>query len=121
MTERAGTYDLYQQGRERLEQGQPAAAAEVLELAVEQEPSKASLREALARAYFATGRVSGAREQFERALEIDPSDDYAHFGVGRCYERQGRYSGAARHYKLAYALSPRADYAEALERIAKRV
>lgn len=116
----SGAYDLYRQGLERLQQGQAAAAAEVLELAVEQEPEKASLHEALGRAYFAAARVTSAREQFERALAVNPSDDYAHFGVGLCYERQGRLPDAAKHYKLAVALSPRDDYAVALARVLER-
>lgn len=122
MSERATpwVYDLYQQGRERLQHGNPAAAAEVLELAVEHEPEQASLHEALGRAYFASARVNLAREQFERALELSPTDDYAHFGVGRCWERQGRLAEAAKYYKLAWALAPRDDYAAALARVADR-
>jgi Tfp pilus assembly protein PilF len=120
MSERAGTYDLYQRGVERLEQGNPAAAAELLELAIEQEPDKASLHEALGRAYFAAGRTEPAKAQFEAALVRDPTDDYAHFGVGRCFERQGRFAEAAKHYKLAVALAPRDDYAAALARVSER-
>jgi len=113
-------YDLYRQGCEKLEEGNAAAAAEVLELAVEREPQKASLQEALGRAYFAAGRIARARSQFERALALDPTDDYAHFGIGRCFEREGRWSEAAKFYKLACALSPRPDYASALARVRPR-
>ena len=114
-------YALYEQGRARLDGGNFGGAAEVLELAIEHEPTKASLHEALGRAYFASARVSAAREEFERAVEINPSDDYAHFGVGRCYERQGRLPEAAKHYKLACALSDRADYRTALTRVQDRL
>lgn len=110
-------YALYEQGCARLDGGQFSAAAEVLELAVEREPSKASLHEALGRAYFASARVEQARGEFQRAVDLNPSDDYAHFGVGRCYERQGRWSDAAKHYKLACALAPRPDYRSALDRV----
>jgi len=110
-------YDLYRQGCERLEGGNPAGAAEVLELAVAHEPQKASLQEALGRAYFAAGRIARARSQFERALALSPTDDYAHFGIGRCFEREGRRAEAAKFYKLACALSPRPDYADALARV----
>lgn len=113
-------YHLYQDGRSRLERGDPRGAAEVLELAVEHEPTKASLHETLARAYFATARVRRAREAFERALELDPSDAYAHFGAGRCHEREGRLADAAKHYKLACALSPRVEYHERLARLGGR-
>jgi Tfp pilus assembly protein PilF len=114
-------YELYQQGRSRLARGEPGAAAEVLELAVEEEPSSASLHETLGRAYFASARVRKARAEFERALELDPTDAYAHFGVGRCHEREGALSSAAKHYKLACALNGRAEYASALRRVLARL
>ncbi len=114
-------YSLYEQGCQRLDGGNPAGAAEVLELAIEHEPSKASLHEALGRAYFASSRIEQARGEFEQAVEINPSDDYAHFGVGRCYERQGRLAEAAKHFKLACALSGRADYRTALNRVLSRL
>ncbi len=110
-------YHLYQQGRERLEGGDPRGAAEVLELAVEREPEKASLHETLARAYFATARIGPALEAFGRALDLDPTDAYAHFCVGRCYEREGRVHEAVKHYRLACALSPREVYHERLARL----
>jgi tetratricopeptide (TPR) repeat protein len=114
-------YALYEQGRQRLAGGNPQAAAEILELAIQREPAKASLHEALGRAYFASSRVDQARDEFLRAVEINPSDDYAHFGVGRCFERQGRLAAAAKHYKLACALSDRHDYRAALDRVLERL
>jgi tetratricopeptide (TPR) repeat protein len=114
-------YALYQQGRVRLHEGNAHGAVEILELAVEREPGKASLHETLGRAYFATSRLDRARASFEQALDIDPSDDYAHFGVGRCYERQGQWPAAAKHYKLACALGDREDYQSALDRVLARI
>lgn len=114
-------YALYQHARSRLADGNPRAAAEVLELAVQEEPRKASLHETLGRAYFASARVDRARAAFEQALDIDPSDPYAHFGVGRCHERQGRLSEAAKHFKLACALADRDHYRDALARVLGRL
>lgn len=114
-------YSLYEQGCQRLDGGNPAGAAEVLELAIEHEPTKASLHEILGRAYFASARIDQARSEFERAVEINPSDDYAHFGIGRCYERQGRVAQAAKHFKLACALADRVDYRRALRRVLGRM
>jgi Flp pilus assembly protein TadD len=114
-------WSLYEQGQARLQGGEPAAAAEVLELAVEREPHKASLREALGRAYYAASRVEPARAQFQSALDLNPSDDYAHFGLGCCLERQGRLPDAAKHFKLAVALSDRAEYRQALGRVLSRL
>ena len=114
-------YALYQHAQSRLAGGNAKGAAEVLELAVEQEPGKASLHEMLGRAYFASSRVGMARAEFERALEKDPSDAYAHFGVGRCHERQGNLAEAAKHFKLACALADRHHYQEALSRVLERL
>jgi Tfp pilus assembly protein PilF len=115
------TYTLYRQGLSRLDAGNPGAAAEVLELAVERAPEKASLQEALGRAYFAAARVTAARDAFERALALDPTDDYAHFGIGRCFEREAKLSAAAKFYRLACALAPRGDYRNALARVERRL
>ena len=112
---------LYQQGRQRLERGNPRGAAEVLELAVEHEPEQASLHETLGRAYFATARPRLARGAFQRAVALDPSDSYAHFGIGRCFEQEGHLAEAIKHYKLACALSDRPDYHRALARARQRL
>lgn len=117
----AEVYALFQDGKQQLECGNPRGAAEVLELAVAYEPEKGSLREALARAYFASARPEMARGEFERALELDPKDDYAHFGVGRCLERQGHLRRAAGHYKLACALADQPMYQRALRRVEARL
>lgn len=114
-------YALFQHGKQALADGNARSAAEVLELAVEEEPEKGSLREALARAYFASERPAQARGEFERALELDPKDDYAHFGVGRCLEREGHLQRAAGHYKLACALADQPMYRRALERVEARL
>jgi Tfp pilus assembly protein PilF len=115
------TYHLYEQGLRQLADGDPRAAAETLERAVEQEPAKASLHETLGRAYFASSRVQPARAEFERAVQIDPTNAYAHFGMGRCYERQGRLVDAAKHYKIACALTDDPAYQAALDRVQRRL
>lgn len=114
-------YDLYQEGCRRLDSGDAAGAIEPLERAVALEPHKASLREALARACFATSRIRRARREFEHALDLDPSNAFAHYGLGRTYERQGRLQQAGKHFKLASALSPRPTYQQAADRIARRI
>jgi Flp pilus assembly protein TadD len=93
-------------------------AALVLEQARELEPDKASIREALARAYFSSGRPALARTEFEAALDIEPTNDYAHFGLALCLERTGKISEARGHAKLAVVMRPDDEnYRHALERI----
>ena len=115
---RESTYALWRRGCALLQQNHNHQAAVVLERARAQEPGKASIREALARAYYAVGRPDAAREEFEAALDIDPANDYAHFGLALCLERTGEIATARGHAKLAVVMRPEdQNYRRALERI----
>jgi len=105
------TYDLFQQGKAHLNNGNPAQATVALEKAKRREPEKASIREALGIAYFRIHRYEEAESEFRKMLELAPVDDYAHYALGRCLEKQGRQAEANGHYKLASSLRPgQADY-----------
>ena len=81
------------------------------------EPEKGSIREALARAYFRSGRFAAAEDEFRAALDIEPVNDYAHFGVGLCRLRAGDQRGARGHLRQATVMRPdNADYRAALYR-----
>ena len=113
-------YDAFQEGNRLLASQNPHAAVIALEHARDLEPDKGSVREALARAYYRTGRFSQARDEFERVVEIEPVNDYAHFGLGLCLLRRGDRLGARRHLKLAVAMRPdHEDYRAALARVAE--
>lgn len=99
-------YTLYLQGRELLEAGHPAQAAVVLERALQLEPEKASVREALGRAYFNYGQFRQAEEHFKVAVYLHPTDDFAHYCLALCYSRGGRLISAIRHIKIARAMNP---------------
>jgi Tfp pilus assembly protein PilF len=114
------TYALFQRGSALLATRRYPQAATLLERARDDEPGKASIREALARAYYGSGRHDAAREEFEAALEIEPSNDYAHFGLALCLERTGELASARAHAKLAVVMRPELDdYRRALARIAR--
>lgn len=106
----------FQEGSHLLATANPHAAATVLERVRDLEPTKGSVREALARAYYATGRVADAAAEFAAAVEIDPVNDYAHFGLGLCRLRVGDRAGARRHLRLAVAMRPDPEYRRALDR-----
>ena len=104
-------YELYQRGSQLLEGGDFHAAAISLEQARDYEPDKTSIREALGRAYFRSGRYAKAGEEFAAVVERAPVNDFAHFCLGRALELTGRRSEARRHLALAACLRPdRADY-----------
>ena len=105
-------YQLLQRGLELLRDGHPAQAALVLERAVQHEPGKGSILEALGRACFEAGRYPYAAASFEEALEADPTNDYAHYCLGLCYLKLKRKAEAGGQFKLAWFLRPREEYRE---------
>jgi tetratricopeptide (TPR) repeat protein len=108
----------YTTGMELLDNGSPAAAAQVLQRAAIAEPTSRSVREALARAQFDTGRYAEAADNFRVIVEASPSDDYAHFGLGLALSRVGAHEKAAEYLALAAAMRPdRMPYTEALRQV----
>jgi Flp pilus assembly protein TadD len=104
-------YDLFMRGSQLLEHGDFSAAAIPLEKARELEPEKSSIREALGRAYFRTGRYEAAADEFQAVVDRHPVNDFAHFCLGRSLENSGRRKEARKHLALAASLRPeRADY-----------
>jgi Flp pilus assembly protein TadD len=111
-------YDLYARGRALLRDGHPHQAAMLLGRAKLIEPDKASIREALGRALFLSGRWRRARREFAKVVQLNPSDDYAHFALAMACERTGEPARARGHAKLAAALRPgTADYERILRRL----
>src|SRR5919106_6317719 len=104
--DRPDVYDLFRRGSELLESGDYSAAAIPLEQASRIEPDKTSIREALGRAYFRSGRYERASEEFAAVVERAPVNDYAHFCLGRSLEKSGRAAEAHRHLALACNLRP---------------
>ena len=116
--ERESAYELFQRGSRLLEEDHPGAAAVLLERALRLEPGKASILEALGRAYFNQGKPDLAAERFEAIVEADPLAHYAHFGLGLAAKRLGDRSVAARHLRMATVLAPdNEDYRRALRRL----
>ena len=116
--DRETAYELLQRGHDLLTQRHFAQAAVVLERADRDEPRKASILEALGRAYYNSGQHERSRATFEQLLEIDPSAHYAHFALGQSLKQLGQRDAARTHLRLAVALSPSSDvYAAALDRL----
>lgn len=118
LDERETAYELLQRGHDLLTQRHFAQAAVVLERADRDEPGKASILEALGRAYYNSGQHERSRATFEQLLEIDPSGHYAHFALGQSLKQLGQRDAARTHLRLAVALSPTSEiYAGALARL----
>ena len=108
-------YDWYRRGMRLLEGGHAGAAAELLSHARDRVPESASVREALARALFDSGRHAEAAAAFGELVETNPGDDYARFGLGLSLVRLDRFTDAVEQLALAVAMRPdRAEYTSAL-------
>ncbi len=111
-------YTAFSEGMRLLAHDNAHAAVIALEKARALEPAKGSVREALARAYFRTGRFRAAEDEFVAALEIEPVNDYAQYGIGLCRLRAGDRTRARGHLRLATVMRPdNADYRAALEQV----
>jgi len=111
-------YDLFSRGVRLLREGHPHQAALVLSRAKLLEPEKGSIREALGRALFMSGRAARARREFAKAVQIDPANDYAHYALALACERTGERGRALGHLKIALAMRPGVgDYERALDRL----
>jgi Flp pilus assembly protein TadD len=110
-TERESTFTLYRRGVELLADEDFEQATVPLEQAAGQAPEKASVREALGRAYFRLGRFAAAAVEFSAVVESHQVDDYAHFCLGRALSKTGETERARHHLALASNLQPeRGDY-----------
>ena len=107
----AELYDLFQRGMDLLEAGDFNAATIPLAKARDLDPEKASIREALGRAYFHSGRFAQAAVEFRAVVEAHQVNDYAHFCLGRALSKTGETEQARHHLALASNLRPeRGDY-----------
>ena len=121
-SERDSAYDLFQRGSRLLAEHHAAAAAIVLERCLALEPGKASILEALGRAYYEQGDHARAARRFEAIVDDNPLADYAHFGLGLAQIRLGEATAARRHLRMAAFLKPENDdYRRALRRAERAV
>lgn len=105
------TFTLYRRGIELLADEDFEQAAVPLEAAAARAPEKSSIREALGRAYFRTGRFAAAAVEFTAVVESHQVNDYAHFCLGRALAKTGQTERARHHLALASNLRPeRRDY-----------
>ena len=104
-------YEHFREGQKRLRRGMTAQATVPLEKAKKLEPEKASISEALGRAYFRSSHFDKAREEFEAVVERAPTNDYALFCLGRSLMKLGRVAEARKPLTLAATMNPaRRDY-----------
>lgn len=111
-----GPFEWLRRGLDLLEHGDAGAAAVLLEHAAAREPDSSSVCEALARAYYDSGRFERAATCFTRLLTLVPTSDYGHFGLGLALTRLDRFELAIEHLAMAAAMRPdRPEYVDRLK------
>ncbi len=100
MDDGVSAYEAFRNGTWLLEVREYRQAVIALERAKALEPDKASIREALGRAYLASRSYRRAADEFGAAVDLQPTDGYAHYGLARSLSRLGDPL-ARKHYKLA--------------------
>jgi tetratricopeptide (TPR) repeat protein len=109
--------DAYRQAWLLLEEREPRRAIELLDPALDAEPTSASLRTLRAWAYFQSAQLQRAESDLSALVEGCPTDVWARFALGRVLERQSRYADALPHLRLAAAMKLHEDYREAVRRV----
>ena len=102
-------YDLFCRGSDLLASGDHQAAIVALSRARNLMDDKASIREALGRAYFGAQRYQEAAAEFEALVALAPTNDFGLFCLGRSLQLLGRHEDACHPLALACSLRPERD------------
>ncbi|QYJ05411.1 tetratricopeptide repeat protein [Nocardioides panacisoli] len=95
----------YRTAHDLLTRRAPREALELLEPALEQEPTNKGLRALRAWAYMQRAQVAKAEAELSALVEDDPSDTWARHALGRALERQSKHRDALPHLRMAAAMS----------------
>jgi Flp pilus assembly protein TadD len=107
--------DWYRRAVDLLDSRNDAAAAVLLERALQAEPASPALQEAMGRARFGSRQYAESADLFGSLVERDPTDHYARYGLGLALSRLGRQEDALEHLAVAVAMRPsRGEYDDAL-------
>ncbi len=113
--------DAYQQAWSLIEASAPLKAIEILDPAIEVEPTSASLRTLRAWAYFKSAQLHRAEADLVVLVEESPTDVWARFALGRVLERQSRYADALPHLRLAAVMSGDVEHEATVLRVERRL
>ncbi len=114
----------YRTAHDLLGRRAPREALEVLEPALEEEPTNRGLRSLRAWAYLMRAQLQKAHDELRSLVDEDPSDAWTRHALGRSLERQAKYDEALPHLRLAAAMTgdPEHEYdVLRVERLAGKV
>jgi tetratricopeptide (TPR) repeat protein len=113
--------DAYQQAWGLIEASAPLKAIEILDPAIEVEPTSTSLRTLRAWAYFKSAQLHRAEADLVVLVEESPTDVWARFALGRVLERQSKYAAALPHLRLAAVMSGDVEHEATVLRVERRL
>lgn len=113
--------DVYHRAWALLEDRSPKQALEILDPAIESEPTSTSLRTLRAWAYFQSAQLRKAETELTVLVEECPADVWARFALGRVLERQSRYADALPHLRLAAVMSGDPEHEAGVLRVERRM
>jgi tetratricopeptide (TPR) repeat protein len=107
----------YRVGFDLLSRRAPEEALEVLEPALEEDPTNTGLRMLRAWAFLIRVQLGPAEAELRVLVEERPDDDWLRFALGRALERQSKYAEALPHLRLAAAMSADPEHELAVLRV----
>ncbi len=96
-------------------------ALDVLEPALEEEPTNTGLRSLRAWAFQMRAQLQKAEAELRDLVEENPTDVWAQHALGRVLERQSRYAEALPHLRLAAVMSGDIDHEVAMLRVEREL
>jgi Tfp pilus assembly protein PilF len=93
-TDSSEAEELYYQALDRLEEGDAAAAAQILRQCLELDPGMLDAMHGLIRALQEQGEWDAAIDVAHRLLELDPDEVLAHTSLSILYQRKGMIAEA---------------------------
>lgn len=116
---------LINEGKARLDRGDPAGALEAFEAALSKDPSNVKAQYFASNAYKQLNQPRKALAHLARSVELSPTNHFLRLLLAEAYEEQGHLGSAADGYELVIRLArgtPEGKKAEqALSRIADTV
>ncbi|HSX66839.1 tetratricopeptide repeat protein [Nocardioides sp.] len=100
---------------------EPAKALELIDAALEDEPTNRGLRSLRAWAYLMRAQLQKAEAELRVLVEEVPDDDWARHALGRALERQSRYADALPHLRLAAAMTGDPEHDAAVLRVERHL
>lgn len=92
-------FELLEEGKKLLKEGEPEKALEKFLAASKVEPSSSRIYNQIGLAYSKMGRFTNAIEAYQRAIALDFRNPSAHFNLALAFERTERYQEAMEAWK----------------------